>query len=98
MFEKLEIYKLWIAFGKGKDLRWIPIHEISNALGPLFLQQLLDTNLPSRLTVECLYNSDHTCKKRSVQRDCTHLRKRLHRVIIVYSYFTYMCLVFGLLY
>jgi len=29
MFEKLEIDKLWIAFGKGKDLRWIPIHEIS---------------------------------------------------------------------
>jgi len=35
MFAKLEIDKLWIAFGKGKDLRWIPIHEISNALGPL---------------------------------------------------------------
>ena len=34
MFAKLEIDKLWIAFGKGKDLRWIPIHEISNALGP----------------------------------------------------------------
>jgi hypothetical protein len=34
MFQKLEIDKLWIAFGKGKDLRWIPIHEISNALGP----------------------------------------------------------------
>jgi hypothetical protein len=32
MFAKLD--KLWIAFGKGKDLRWIPIHEISNALGP----------------------------------------------------------------
>ena len=34
MFAKLEIDKLWIVFGKGKDLRWIPIHEISNALGP----------------------------------------------------------------
>jgi hypothetical protein len=36
MFEKLEIDKLWIAFGKGKHLRWIPVplHEISNALGP----------------------------------------------------------------
>jgi hypothetical protein len=34
MFAKLEIDKLWIAFGEGKDLRWIPIHEISNALGP----------------------------------------------------------------
>jgi hypothetical protein len=34
IFAKLEIDKLWIAFGEGKDLRWIPIHEISNALGP----------------------------------------------------------------
>jgi len=34
MFEKLEIDKLWIVFGKGKYLRWVPIHEISNALGP----------------------------------------------------------------
>jgi hypothetical protein len=36
MFEKLKIDKLGIAFGKGKDLRGIPIHAISNALGPWF--------------------------------------------------------------
>ena len=36
MFEKLKIDKLEIAFGKGKDLRGIPIHAISNALGPWF--------------------------------------------------------------
>jgi hypothetical protein len=39
MFAKLD--KLWIAFGKGKDLRWIPIHEISNALGPRALCTLV---------------------------------------------------------
>jgi hypothetical protein len=33
MFEKLEIDKLWIVFGKGKYLKWIPIREILNALG-----------------------------------------------------------------
>jgi hypothetical protein len=25
---------LWTTFGKGKDLRWIPIHDIVRSLGP----------------------------------------------------------------
>jgi hypothetical protein len=29
----LEI-ELWIAFGKGKDFRWVPIHDIAKTLGP----------------------------------------------------------------
>ena len=33
MFEKLEKDRLWIAFGKVKDLRWIPIHGVSISLG-----------------------------------------------------------------
>lgn len=28
------LQKIWIAFGKGKDSRWIPIHEIASAMGP----------------------------------------------------------------
>ena len=31
-FSDLNIEKLWIAFGKGKDFRWIPIHEICSSL------------------------------------------------------------------
>ena len=34
MFEKLAKDKLWIAFGKGKYLQWIPIHGVSISLGP----------------------------------------------------------------
>jgi len=34
MFEKLEKDRLWIAFGKVKDLRWIRIHGVSISLGP----------------------------------------------------------------
>ena len=26
--------ELWIAFGTGKDFRYIPVHEIASALGP----------------------------------------------------------------
>ena len=33
-FSDLNIEKLWIAFGKGKDFRWIPIHELCLPLGP----------------------------------------------------------------
>ena len=33
MFEKLEKDRLWIAFGKVKDLRWIPIYGMSISLG-----------------------------------------------------------------
>ena len=33
-FSDLNIEKLWVAFGKGKDFRWIPIHEMCSSLGP----------------------------------------------------------------
>ena len=33
MFEKLAKDRSWIAFGKVKDLRWIPIHGVSISLG-----------------------------------------------------------------
>ena len=26
---------LWIAFGKGKDFRWIPVHDIKRSLGSI---------------------------------------------------------------
>ena len=34
MFAQLDVEQLWIAFGKGKDFRWIPIHDIAKTLGP----------------------------------------------------------------
>jgi hypothetical protein len=34
LFAQLEVEQLWIAFGKGKDFRWVPIHDIAKALGP----------------------------------------------------------------
>lgn len=34
VFEGLDIDKLWITFGKGKDLLWIPIHDLVTSLGP----------------------------------------------------------------
>ena len=30
---RLDVEQLWIAFGKGKDFRWIPIHDIAKTLG-----------------------------------------------------------------
>ncbi len=32
--QKMEDVKLWVAFGTGKNLRYIPVHEIASALGP----------------------------------------------------------------
>lgn len=32
--QSLENVELWILFGSGKDLRYIPVHEISVSLGP----------------------------------------------------------------
>ncbi len=32
--QKMENVKLWVAFGTGKNLRYIPVHEIASALGP----------------------------------------------------------------
>ena len=34
VFAQLDVEQLWIAFGKGKDFRWIPIHDIAKTLGP----------------------------------------------------------------
>ena len=39
-FAKLEIQELWIAFGTGKNFRYIPIHEIAASLGPAKSQAL----------------------------------------------------------
>ena len=32
--QELGLQKLWIAFGRGKHLKWIPIHDIVSAIGP----------------------------------------------------------------
>ena len=32
--QELGLQKLWIAFGQGKHLKWIPIHDIVSAIGP----------------------------------------------------------------
>ena len=34
VFIELHGDQLWMTFGKGKDLRWIPIHFIVRSLGP----------------------------------------------------------------
>lgn len=34
VIHKIGLERLWIAFGRGKDFRWIPIYEIATALGP----------------------------------------------------------------
>ena len=39
-FAKLEIQELWIAFGTGKNFRYIPIHEIAASLDPAKSQAL----------------------------------------------------------
>jgi hypothetical protein len=37
VFDDLNVDHLWMTFGKGKDLRWIPIHYIVRSLiGTLF--------------------------------------------------------------
>jgi hypothetical protein len=32
VFDDLNMDHLWMTFGKGKDLRWIPIHDIVRSL------------------------------------------------------------------
>ena len=34
VFDDLNVDHLWMTFGKGKDMRWIPIHDIVRSLGP----------------------------------------------------------------
>jgi hypothetical protein len=34
VFDDLNVDHLWMTFGKGKDLRWIPIHDSVRSLGP----------------------------------------------------------------
>ena len=33
-FNEINVAQLWIQFGGGKTLRWLPVHEFSSALGP----------------------------------------------------------------
>lgn len=32
--KELGLEKMWIDFGKGANLRWIPVHEVVNTIGP----------------------------------------------------------------
>ena len=32
--QRLNITELWIAFGAGKNFRYLPAHEMADALGP----------------------------------------------------------------
>ena len=32
--QEIGIIEIWVAFGTGKDLRYVPAHEISASLGP----------------------------------------------------------------
>ena len=32
--QQLGLEKMWIAFGQGANLRWIPVHDIAEAIGP----------------------------------------------------------------
>jgi len=41
MFQHLGISELWIAFGSGKNFRYVPIHEIANQLGPTKARSLI---------------------------------------------------------
>ena len=41
LFTQINIPDLWIAFGTGKDFRYLPIHEIVNSLGPAKTDSLL---------------------------------------------------------
>ena len=54
---EIGLEKLWLAFGQGANLRWIPIHDSRNNIGPdkakgiTFSTPVLDVML-SRLSVE----------------------------------------------
>ncbi|KAJ8375399.1 hypothetical protein SKAU_G00059790 [Synaphobranchus kaupii] len=39
--KELGLEKLWIAFGQGGNLRWIPIHELSLSVGPEKIRGIL---------------------------------------------------------
>ncbi len=45
--QELGLQKLWIAFGQGKHLKWIPIHDIVSAIGPEKTSGILSANLAS---------------------------------------------------
>ena len=32
--QDIGLQKMWVAFGQGANLRWIPIHDIMSAIGP----------------------------------------------------------------
>ena len=42
MLDKRENDRLWIAFGKVKDLRWISIHGVSISLGLWELDEICE--------------------------------------------------------
>ena len=37
---KLDIPEIWVAFGTGKNFRYIPVHEIVDSIGPYKSQAL----------------------------------------------------------
>ena len=41
MFANLQLNELWLAFGVGKHLRYIPIHQIAEQLGEQRCKSLL---------------------------------------------------------
>ena len=41
MFQHLGISELWIAFGTGKNFRYVPIHDIVKKLGPTKARSLI---------------------------------------------------------
>ena len=41
MFQHLGISELWIAFGTGKNFRYVPIHDIVKELGPTKARSLI---------------------------------------------------------
>ena len=49
---KLDIQELWVAFGTGKNFRYMPIHEIVASIGPSKSQALPN--------VSCIYWMRHS--------------------------------------
>jgi hypothetical protein len=41
ILQDLEVEKLWVAFGQGQNLKWIPIYDISPSIGPEKSKSLL---------------------------------------------------------
>ena len=39
--QELGLQKLWIAFGQGRNRKWIPIHDLNSTIGPKKTRGLL---------------------------------------------------------